>query len=128
VLLQLLELVFVNGSEACWQNRVSKSVIDDRGARESRCDFIELLLKQMSNCDRNGLATNADRRSTISRSAIAEPSPPSSTWLRTGSRRAGSRAISNGKEKPLDPEHNPAAWSKNRNDQFDVLSMNVVLK
>lgn len=37
-------------------------------------------------------------------------------------------AISNGKEKPLDPEHNPAAWSKNRNDQFDVLSMNVVLK
>jgi len=23
---------------------------------------------------------------------------------------------------------NPAAWSKNRNDQFDVLSMNVVLK
>lgn len=37
-------------------------------------------------------------------------------------------AISNGKERPIDPEHNPEAWAKDRNDQFDILSTNVVLR
>ena len=33
-----------------------------------------------------------------------------------------------GKERPLDPGHNPEAWAKNRNDQFEILSANVVLR
>lgn len=37
-------------------------------------------------------------------------------------------ALSNGKERPLDPAHTPDAWAQNRNDQFDVLTTNVVLR
>lgn len=36
--------------------------------------------------------------------------------------------ISNGKERPVDPAHNTDAWAKNRNDQFDVLTVNVGLR
>lgn len=37
-------------------------------------------------------------------------------------------ALSNGKERPLDPAHNPDAWARNRNDQFEVLTTSVVLR
>lgn len=33
-----------------------------------------------------------------------------------------------GKERPLDPGHNEAAWAKNRNDEFEVLTANVALR
>lgn len=33
-----------------------------------------------------------------------------------------------GKERPLDPRHNEEAWAKNRNDQFEILTANVVLR
>jgi peptidoglycan-associated lipoprotein len=33
-----------------------------------------------------------------------------------------------GKERPVDPGHTAEAWAKNRNDQFDNLTMNVVLR
>jgi len=33
-----------------------------------------------------------------------------------------------GKERPLDPGHNEEAWSKNRRDEFDILSGGDVLK
>jgi len=59
VLLQLVELVLVNGSKACRKNRVSKSVIGDRRAREKLCDLIELLSKQMSNGDANASRAGA---------------------------------------------------------------------
>jgi peptidoglycan-associated lipoprotein len=36
--------------------------------------------------------------------------------------------VSYGKERPVDPGHNEEAWAKNRNDQFDVLTANVVLQ
>jgi peptidoglycan-associated lipoprotein len=36
--------------------------------------------------------------------------------------------VSYGKERPVDPEHNEAAWAMNRNDQFDNLTTNVVLR
>ena len=36
--------------------------------------------------------------------------------------------ISYGKERPLDPGHNEEAWAKNRNDQFDIVTANVVLR
>ncbi len=36
--------------------------------------------------------------------------------------------ISYGKERPLDPGHNEEAWAKNRNDQFSILTANVVLR
>ncbi|HVH66686.1 MAG TPA: peptidoglycan-associated lipoprotein Pal [Gemmatimonadales bacterium] len=36
--------------------------------------------------------------------------------------------VSYGKEKPLDSAHNEMAWAKNRNDQFELLGSNVVLK
>jgi peptidoglycan-associated lipoprotein len=36
--------------------------------------------------------------------------------------------VSYGKEKPIDPGHTEEAWAKNRNDQFDNLTMNVVLR
>jgi len=42
----------------------------------------------------------------------------------------GSRVttVSYGKERPLDPGHNEEAWARNRNDQFDILTANVVLR
>ncbi|HYT03741.1 MAG TPA: peptidoglycan-associated lipoprotein Pal [Gemmatimonadales bacterium] len=36
--------------------------------------------------------------------------------------------VSYGKERPLDPGHNEAAWAKNRNDQFEIVSGGDVLK
>ncbi|PYO44598.1 MAG: peptidoglycan-associated lipoprotein [Gemmatimonadetes bacterium] len=36
--------------------------------------------------------------------------------------------VSYGKERPLDPGHNQGAWAKNRNDQFELLTTNVVLR
>jgi peptidoglycan-associated lipoprotein len=36
--------------------------------------------------------------------------------------------VSYGKERPIDPGHNEEAWAKNRNDQFDNLTLNVVLR
>jgi peptidoglycan-associated lipoprotein len=33
-----------------------------------------------------------------------------------------------GKERPLDPGHNEEAWARNRNDQFEILTPNVVLR
>lgn len=36
--------------------------------------------------------------------------------------------VSYGKEKPIDPGHNEVAWAKDRNDQFDNLTTNVVLR
>ncbi|PYO44845.1 MAG: hypothetical protein DMD33_01580 [Gemmatimonadetes bacterium] len=36
--------------------------------------------------------------------------------------------VSYGKEKPIDPGHNEEAWAKDRNDQFENLSTNVVLR
>jgi peptidoglycan-associated lipoprotein len=33
-----------------------------------------------------------------------------------------------GKERPLDPGHNESAWAKNRNDEFELLTANVVLR
>ena len=36
--------------------------------------------------------------------------------------------ISYGKERPLDPGHNEEAWAKNRNDQLDIVTANVVLR
>jgi len=36
--------------------------------------------------------------------------------------------ISNGKERPIDPGHNEAAWATNRNDQFTILNPDVVLQ
>jgi peptidoglycan-associated lipoprotein len=36
--------------------------------------------------------------------------------------------VSYGKERPLDPGHNEQAWSMNRNDQFEILTPNVVLR
>ncbi|HZI21663.1 MAG TPA: OmpA family protein [Gemmatimonadales bacterium] len=43
---------------------------------------------------------------------------------------AGSRieTVSYGKEKPIDPAHNEEAWAKDRNDQFQLLTQNVVLQ
>ena len=42
----------------------------------------------------------------------------------------GSRieVMSYGKEKPIDPGHNDEAWAKNRNDEFENLTTNVVLR
>jgi peptidoglycan-associated lipoprotein len=37
-------------------------------------------------------------------------------------------AVSYGKERPLDPAHTEEAWAKNRNDQFEMLGANVVLR
>ena len=36
--------------------------------------------------------------------------------------------VSYGEERPLDPAHNEEAWAKNRNDQFEILTANVVLR
>jgi peptidoglycan-associated lipoprotein len=36
--------------------------------------------------------------------------------------------ISNGKEHPIDPGHDEEAWAQNRNDQFNLLTKNVVLR
>jgi peptidoglycan-associated lipoprotein len=36
--------------------------------------------------------------------------------------------ISNGKERPIASGHNEAAWAQNRNDQFSLLTRNVVLR
>lgn len=36
--------------------------------------------------------------------------------------------VSYGKERPIDFGHNEEAWAKNRNDQFDNLTTNVVLR
>jgi len=36
--------------------------------------------------------------------------------------------VSNGKELPIDPGHNEAAWAMDRNDQFQNLTTNVVLR
>ena len=36
--------------------------------------------------------------------------------------------VSYGKERPIDPGHNEEAWAKNRNDQFENLTTNVVLR
>jgi peptidoglycan-associated lipoprotein len=36
--------------------------------------------------------------------------------------------VSYGKERPLDPAHNEEAWAKNRNDEFENLTTNVVLR
>jgi peptidoglycan-associated lipoprotein len=36
--------------------------------------------------------------------------------------------VSYGKERPIDPGHNEEAWAKNRNDQFDNLTTDVVLR
>jgi peptidoglycan-associated lipoprotein len=36
--------------------------------------------------------------------------------------------VSNGKERPLDPAHTREAWAQNRNDQFTLLTRNVVLR
>jgi peptidoglycan-associated lipoprotein len=36
--------------------------------------------------------------------------------------------VSYGEERPVDPGHNEAAWAKNRNDQFDLLTTSVVLR
>src|SRR5437660_2889708 len=33
-----------------------------------------------------------------------------------------------GEERPVDPGHNEEAWAKNRNDQFDNLTTNIVLR
>ncbi len=33
-----------------------------------------------------------------------------------------------GKERPIDPGHNEAAWARNRNDQFENLTTSVVLR
>ena len=36
--------------------------------------------------------------------------------------------VSYGKERPVDPGHNEEAWASNRNDQFENLTTNVVLR
>ena len=36
--------------------------------------------------------------------------------------------VSYGEERPLDSGHDEAAWAKNRNDQFEILTANVVLR
>jgi peptidoglycan-associated lipoprotein len=36
--------------------------------------------------------------------------------------------VSYGKERPIEPGHNAEAWAMNRNDQFDNLTTNVVLR
>jgi peptidoglycan-associated lipoprotein len=36
--------------------------------------------------------------------------------------------VSYGEERPLDPEHTEEAWAQNRNDQFEILTANVVLR
>jgi len=33
-----------------------------------------------------------------------------------------------GKERPIDPAHEQEAWARNRNDQFEILTANVVLQ
>lgn len=36
--------------------------------------------------------------------------------------------VSYGEERPIAPGHNEAAWAQNRNDQFEILTPNVVLQ
>jgi peptidoglycan-associated lipoprotein len=36
--------------------------------------------------------------------------------------------VSYGEERPVDPGHDEEAWAKNRNDQFEILTANVVLR
>jgi peptidoglycan-associated lipoprotein len=36
--------------------------------------------------------------------------------------------VSNGEERPIDPGHSEEAWAMNRNDQFELLTQNVVLR
>lgn len=36
--------------------------------------------------------------------------------------------VSYGEERPVDSGHTEAAWAKNRNDQFEILTANVVLR
>ena len=36
--------------------------------------------------------------------------------------------ISYGKERPIDPGHSEAAWAKNRNDEFEIVTGDVVVK
>lgn len=36
--------------------------------------------------------------------------------------------VSYGKERPLDPNHTEAAWAKNRNDEFEVVTTGIVLR
>jgi peptidoglycan-associated lipoprotein len=36
--------------------------------------------------------------------------------------------VSYGKERPLDPGHNEAAWAQNRRDEFEVMNPSVVLR
>ncbi len=36
--------------------------------------------------------------------------------------------VSYGEERPIDPGHTEEAWAKNRNDQFEILTANVVLR
>ncbi|HUK20940.1 MAG TPA: OmpA family protein [Gemmatimonadales bacterium] len=38
------------------------------------------------------------------------------------------QTLSYGKERPLDPAHNEAAWAMNRNDEFEMLTQSVVLR
>lgn len=37
-------------------------------------------------------------------------------------------AVSYGKERPLDPAHNEAAWATNRRDEFGIMNASVVLR
>jgi peptidoglycan-associated lipoprotein len=64
------------------------------------------------NCDERGTEeynrSLGERRALAAREALA----------RIGVDPARIRTISYGKDKPVDPGHDEAAWSKNRNDQF----------
>ena len=81
-----------------------------------------LRLQVVGNCDERG--SDEYNLALGNRRAIA-----AKTYLVDHGIDAGRiNTASNGKERPIDPGHNEAAWAMNRNDQFVIQAGNVALQ
>ena len=72
-------------------------------------------------CSSKAIATSAARRNTTARSANAARWPLREALAKTGVDPMRVRTISYGKDKPVDPGHDEAAWAKNRRGDFVLL-------
>jgi peptidoglycan-associated lipoprotein len=99
---------------------------DDAGILDQKVAILQanpaVRLRIIGNCDERG--SDEYNLALGNRRAIA-----SKQYLVSHGVDAGRiETASNGKEKPIDPGHDEAAWAKNRNDQFEIVAGGDALK
>lgn len=104
--------------DKAWLSAGDRATLDNKSAILAANPALRIEIA--GNCDERGsdeynLALG-NRRAIAAKTYLVEHGVPASRI----------QTISNGKERPLDPGHTERAWAMNRNDQFAILTPNVV--